>query len=110
MTDKLRRAKTGEFGKITDEVRLVEESEVYSEVAPFRRRNPLHVGHDPLLAPHPAKQLRRETDPFLEHLDEPALAEADTLSDFMHPPRAGSAERVDSEPHHLAVRRGVGQP
>jgi hypothetical protein len=59
---------------------------------------------------HPVEQLWCETDLCLEHLDESAVAETDTLSDIMHYRGDGPTERVDSKPHDIALHRETGKP
>jgi hypothetical protein len=101
MPGRLCRAEAREFGEVTDQVRLVEESAVDSQVAPFQRLGMPHVCQDPLEPLDPVKQLRCETNLSLEHLDESSVTEADPLSDFMHgrapdPLSASTANRTTS--------------
>lgn len=112
MSGKRCRAETGEADEIADQVRLVVESTVQGQSTPVRRRGAAYQPENLMKPMHTMEQFRCKTDLGLEDLDEPTLAQTDSvrkarggLSEWSgRMCRARSVPRRGASPHQSGAR------
>lgn len=96
----LRGSEAGELAKVVDEMGLIVIAGIERHTDPVHFASTMDRFQDALEPADAAEGLRIDTDLFVEELDEPALAEADSTeyrgdSDFMGPSAELAARKVD---------------